>query len=71
MKFIANELDDKNACVCGKCSNCLGYKLYDADMSPEEILLAQKFIRNDFNVIKPRKQWPDAECSKNGKIKIL
>ena len=33
-------------------------------------MAAQKFIKNDFNIIEPRKQWPDAECSEDGKLKI-
>ena len=70
MKFIANELDDDTACECGKCSNCLKHKLFDKKISNEEILLAQEFIRDDFNIIKPRKQWPDSSCSEIGKIRI-
>jgi ATP-dependent DNA helicase RecQ len=70
MEFIAKELDDPGACKCGKCANCLGYKLYDADISPEEINIAQNFIREDFNIILPRKQWPDADCSDIGKLSI-
>lgn len=70
MELIARELDDRNACACGKCSNCLGCRLYEYDMAPNEILEAQNFIKNDFNIIEPRKQWPDAECSENGKITI-
>ena len=70
MELIAKELDDRNACACGKCSNCLGRRLYEYDMTPNEILEAQNFIKNDFNIIEPRKQWPDAECSENGKTTI-
>lgn len=70
MEFIAEELDDRNAHACGKCSNCLGRPLYECTITPEEILNAQKFIKNDFNIIEPRKQWPDAECSEEGKLRI-
>ena len=70
MKFIANELDDKYACVCGKCSNCIGHKLFETNITQEEILMAQNFIRDDFNIIKPRKQWPDVECTESRTIRI-
>lgn len=70
MEFIAEELDDRNAHACGKCSNCLGRPLYECTITPEEILTAQKFIKSDFNIIEPRKQWPDAECFEEGKLRI-
>ncbi len=70
MEYIAKELDDRNAHACGKCSNCLSRPLYECPITPEEILTAQKFIKNDFNVIEPRKQWPDAGCSEDGKLRI-
>lgn len=69
-KLIAKELDDNHACSCGKCSNCVGHKIFPTELTKEEILMAQNFIRDDFNVIKPRKQWPAAECTESGKIKI-
>ncbi len=68
MEYIARELDDATATACGKCSNCLKRKLFDTSFSQEEFDRAKKFIKEDFNVIKPRKQWPDADCF--GKISI-
>ena len=70
MKFIAKELDDKNACSCGKCSNCTGVSFFCNEISKSALLKAQNFIRNDFNIIEPRKQWPDAEISPTGKHSI-
>lgn len=70
MEFIAKELDDKSAHPCGKCSNCVGHSRYDSEITPEELAVAQQFIKDDFNVIEPRKQWPDRECSEIGKLKI-
>ena len=70
MEFIAKELDDQNARTCGRCANCLGRPLYECTITSEELLDAQKFIKSDFNVIEPRKQWPDAECSEVGKLRI-
>ncbi len=58
MEFIAGELDDLQAGRCGKCRNCLGRELLSFKLQEEMILKAQQFIREDFNVIEPRKQWP-------------
>jgi ATP-dependent DNA helicase RecQ len=68
MEYIARELDDVTATACGKCSNCLHKKLFDTEISPTEIDRAKKFIKEDYNVIKPRKQWPDKECYGEWKI---
>ena len=70
MEFIAKELDDHSAHACGKCSNCLGRSLYECTITPEDISEAQRFIKSDFNVIEPRKQWPNASCSEDGKLRI-
>ena len=70
MEFIAKELDDKNTYACGRCANCLGKSRYNSVISPEEIADAHKFIKNDFNVIKPRKRWPDISCSEINKLDI-
>ena len=59
MEFIAKELDDITAKKCGKCSNCKGHMLIETELSKDLILEAQKFIKDDFNVIEARKKWPD------------
>ena len=58
MKYIADVLDDPRACECGKCSNCLDELLISASIRQDTLIKAQSFIRQDFNVIQPRKQWP-------------
>lgn len=68
MEYIARELDDRTATACGKCSNCLGRKLFGTDVDKNEVIEAAKFIREDYNVIIPKKMWPDAACF--GKLKI-
>jgi len=68
MEYIAKELDDNTAMTCGKCSNCLHRKLFETDISQDEFDRAKKFIKDDYNVIKPRKQWPDTDCY--GSIRI-
>ena len=58
MEFIAKVLDDPDAKACGKCQNCIGKPLILNEISPESVLEAQQFIREDFNIIEQRKQWP-------------
>lgn len=58
MKYIAEKLDDVNAKVCGKCSNCRGL-LFDETVGAETVQMAQQFIKSKFGVIEPRKQFPD------------
>lgn len=68
MEYIARELDDPTAKACGKCSNCLHRKLFETDISQNEFDRAKKFIKEDYNVIKAKKRWPDVDCF--GKITI-
>ena len=58
MEYIAEVLDDSHACSCGRCANCQGRQLIPADVRQDTVTGAQKFIRQDYNVIKPRKKWP-------------
>ena len=58
MKYIAEKLDDVNAKVCRKCSNCRGL-LFDETVGAETVQRAQQFIKSKFGVIEPRKQFPD------------
>ena len=58
MKYIAEKLDDVNAKVCGKCSNCRDL-LFDETVGAEMVQRAQQFIKSKFGVIEPRKQFPD------------
>ena len=58
MKYIAEKLDDVNAKVCVKCSNCRGL-LFDEMVDAETVQRAQQFIKSKFGVIEPRRQFPD------------
>lgn len=58
MEFIAKVLDDSNPCKCGKCSNCIGREIISSWVSREVVIRAQQFIKDDFNIIEPRKKWP-------------
>lgn len=58
MRYIANVLNDETATDCGKCANCVGHDLIGTSLSENEVFDAQKFVKEDFNVIEPRKKWP-------------
>ncbi|MBR1691628.1 MAG: ATP-dependent DNA helicase RecQ [Lachnospiraceae bacterium] len=61
MKYIAHILDDDYAIDCGKCSNCQGTPLFPTIVSAAEVAKAQQFIKEDFNIIEPRKKWPSGK----------
>lgn len=58
MEYIAGALDDVEAGPCGCCANCMKQNIFDVEVSLVDVEKAQLFIKNDFNVIDPRKQWP-------------
>ncbi|MCM1083732.1 MAG: RecQ family ATP-dependent DNA helicase [Clostridium sp.] len=58
MKYIANALDDSKAEPCGCCANCKGQNLFAVEPLMDDVTRAQLFIKNDFNIIEPRKKWP-------------
>ena len=62
MEYIARELDDDTASACGKCSNCLHKKIFSDTISQTEFDDAKKFMKEDFNIIEPRKRWPNKDC---------
>lgn len=59
MKYIANVLDDTNAKECRKCSNCLGTAIFPEKPSLPNVIDAQRFIKEAFYIIEPRKKWPN------------
>lgn len=61
MESIAQILNDSHARPCGKCENCLGKPLFSTNPSKELVIMAQHFIKEDFNTIEPRKKWPVGE----------
>ena len=58
MEYISKVLDDQHPKKCGKCANCLNHALVPIKISEAMVYQAQQFIREDFNVIEPRKKWP-------------
>lgn len=70
MKYIADTLDDTSAVECGHCANCLKKEIFPKTVSVQEIADAQKFVREGFHIIEPRKMWPSGVII-HGKNKIL
>lgn len=60
MEYIARCLDDTTAVKCGKCSNCVGHSLISRELFEEDIMEAVKFIKENFDIIEPRKKCPPA-----------
>lgn len=58
MKYIADALDDRESEPCGCCANCRKQNIFDIRVSLADVGKAQLFIKNDFNLIEPRKKWP-------------
>lgn len=57
MEFVARELDDPYAGPCGKCANCQS-PFFTCNLNHDLVLRAVEFLRNDYQIIEPRKQWP-------------
>lgn len=60
MKFIADALDDVASKRCGCCANCMKHDIFEIAVSMADFDKAALFIKQDFNVIEPRKKWPAA-----------
>ena len=58
MAFLGQELDDPEAKTCGRCAPCLGQPLLSEKYSVETANRAVGFLRRNYQVIEPRKQWP-------------
>ncbi len=70
MEYVAHELNDPYAKKCGKCSNCLGHPLISEELHQNTLGKAQRFMKQDFHIIEPRKKWPMGVFV-DGKNKIL
>ncbi len=58
MAFLVRELSDPHAHACGRCANCSTPTLPNRVSDPELLEAARQFLRNDFQIITPRHQWP-------------
>lgn len=61
MKFIANELNDITATECGKCANCNSDNCIGSAIKKESLRKADYFLKHQYYIIEPRKQWPLGE----------
>ena len=59
MKYIAEMLDDTHAVACGKCFNCMHRSIFAETVSNGSVIKAQQFVKEDFNIIEPRRKWPN------------
>ncbi len=63
MQFMLSELDDPQAAPCGRCANCSGPAFpYVVNRSTAE--QARDFLEHEFEVIAPRKYWPQGSDGK-------
>ena len=59
MKYISEELDDPIKKDCGRCSNCEGRNFFKDKVEDKNVIDAEKFLRGEILVLRPRKQWPE------------
>lgn len=58
MEFISEELDDPIKRKCNRCSNCKGEKFFNDTVERKNVMDAIEFLKRDYLIINPRKQWP-------------
>ncbi|HAY21022.1 MAG TPA: hypothetical protein DCY27_02410, partial [Desulfobacterales bacterium] len=58
MAFLGQELDDPDAGSCGRCAPCVGKSLMPECYNLETANRAVDFLRRNYQVIEPRRQWP-------------
>ena len=56
-KYLVTRLDDKTACDCGHCSNCLKRELIPSEVSMSSKEKASEYINGLILPIEPRKRW--------------
>lgn len=67
-RFVVNALDDKTACNCGLCGNCLGYEEYPSAVTEASLIKAEEYLDKLIMRIEPRTKW--AKTSTTGMTKI-
>ena len=70
LRYVAEDLDDPYATDCEKCANCTGVNFFPITVDKQTILEAVQFLKGDYIVIEPRKQWPSVWTGpEKGRIK--
>ena len=71
MQFVAEELDDENAQICGNCTNCIKRDYFSKTVESKNVKDAISFLKGDYITIAPRKKWPiKSTTDKKGNIKM-
>lgn len=71
MQFVAEELDDENAQICGNCTNCIKRDYFFKTVESKNVKEAISFLKGDYITIAPRKKWPiKSTTDKKGNIKM-
>lgn len=71
MQFVAEELDDENAQICGNCTNCIKRDYFSKTVESKNVKEAISFLKGDYITIAPRKKWPiKSTTDKKGNIKM-
>ncbi len=68
MSFLQNELNDPCPKPCGVCANCDPDNIITVDLERELVNEAIKYLKRSYQVIKPRKQWPQKGIFKHYKF---
>jgi ATP-dependent DNA helicase RecQ len=69
MQFLARELDDHGAGLCGRCANCAGAFL-PITVDPDLVREATIFLRRAYRPIHPRARWPAGLATRRGNIPL-
>ena len=67
MQFLRAQLDDPAAVPCGRCDRCTG-ELLSADVPPDLVAVAARYLRGASLVIDARRQWPSGLPDVKGRI---
>ncbi len=59
MRFLQQALDDPSTEDCGQCASCTPDKLLSTAIDPELLTKAQTYLRGSYQIIEPRKRWPE------------
>ena len=70
MQFLADRLDDPAAAPCGRCDRCdpARAEAFLAPLDPAEVARARSCLRNNEQIIEPRRTWPAGFDEPKGRI---
>lgn len=68
MEFISRELDDPIKRKCNRCRNCEGKNFFEDIIEKKDVFEAIKFLKKDYLILTPRKQWPAGIIAETAKL---